>query len=59
MIASGVLFTLVVAACSPAEINCEDGILTVFTSKEECERVIAEERIFNAQCIPVNGVARQ
>ncbi|OAT26694.1 hypothetical protein M976_02855 [Buttiauxella ferragutiae ATCC 51602] len=59
MISAGVLFTLAVAACSPSDINCEDGVLTVFTSEKACEEVIFEERLFNAQCIPINGVARQ
>lgn len=59
MIATGVLFYLTTSACSPVNDACEEAVLTIHTSQEVCELVILEERIFNGQCLPVEGIARQ
>lgn len=58
MIGAGVLFTLVVSACSPVNDSCEDGVNSIQPSQEICEQIIADQRLFSAECKPVEGVAR-
>lgn len=58
MINAGVLFTLVVAACSPVKDSCENGIQSIQPSEDICNQIISDERLFNAECKPVDGVAR-
>jgi hypothetical protein len=56
MINAGVLFYLTTAVCSPVNDTCENAIVSFYPEKEVCEQVIIDERLFSAECLPVNGV---
>ncbi|WP_139356351.1 DUF1482 family protein [Izhakiella australiensis] len=49
------LFALVVYTC-PVHETCKDAIYETYESKEECETVIYEMRIFNGNCYEVESV---
>jgi len=52
------LFALVVTVC-PAHETCKDVIYEVYDSKQECESVIYERRIFNSNCYEVESIIHQ
>lgn len=49
------LFALVLTICS-GNNNCADVVKGVYDTQAQCERVIYEERYFNANCYPVDGI---
>lgn len=59
MISTAVLFYLSISACSPVTAECTDGMKEIYSSLQECERVIYEEKMLSAECKPVEGVAHQ
>ncbi|WP_099707663.1 MULTISPECIES: DUF1482 family protein [unclassified Erwinia] len=52
------LFALVVTVC-PAHETCKDVIYEIYDSKQECENVIYERRIFNGNCYEVESIIHQ
>ncbi|THD51858.1 DUF1482 family protein [Enterobacteriaceae bacterium ML5] len=51
------LFALVATIC-PAHQNCYEAIYEIYESKQECEKVIFEKRIFNGNCYEVEAIQR-
>ena len=49
------LFALVVTIC-PAHEPCADVVYEVYDSKQECEHVIFERRIFTGNCYEVDSI---
>lgn len=49
------LFALVLTICSGSN-ECADVIKGVYDTQSQCEQVIFEERYFNANCYPVEGI---
>lgn len=52
------LFALVVTVC-PANETCKDVIYEIYDSKQECESIIYERRIFNGNCYEVESIIHQ
>lgn len=51
------LFALVLTICS-SSINCTDVVKEVYDTQAQCEQVIYEERLFTANCYPVEKIVR-
>ncbi|WP_145603105.1 DUF1482 family protein [Yersinia intermedia] len=49
------LFALVVSVCPVHEV-CKDVIYEVYDTRQECEKVVFEKRIFNGNCYPVEEI---
>lgn len=49
------LFALVLTICS-SNTDCTEVVKEVFDTQAQCEKVIYEERYFNANCYPVEKI---
>lgn len=49
------LFALVIAHC-PVHQECVDVVYDVYDSKQECEKVIFDNRIINGNCYVVEAI---
>lgn len=49
------LFALVATIC-PAHQTCFDAVYDVYDTKQKCEKVISDKRIFNGNCYEVEAI---
>lgn len=52
------LVALVLTVC-PVHETCKDAVYEIYESKQECEAVIYEKRIFNGSCYEVENIIHQ